>query len=151
MKMQIQFSVLVALACTLLAHGAVPQSGRIGPMEVYPDPVRTPGAANPEINQENIQDNLCNPQWSTKQIRPPSGYTSKLKKKQLGEYSDSVHQAGTELINPKKGKVDITLCVSHSDNMACYEEDHLISLENRGDPTNPRNLFPEPFNPTFPF
>jgi hypothetical protein len=34
----------------------------------------------------------------------------------------------------------------HSDNMACYEEDHLISLENGGNPTDPRNLFPEPFN-----
>ena len=30
--------------------------------------------------------------------------------------------------------------------MACYEEDHLISLENGGDPTDPRNLFPEAYN-----
>ena len=51
-----------------------------------------------------------------------------------------------ELINPKTGKVDITLCVSHSDNMACYEEDHLIPLEDGGNPTNPRNLWPEPYN-----
>jgi hypothetical protein len=93
--MKIQFSVPVALACILLAHGAPPPSGRIGPPEIYPDPVKTPGAANPEITQGNIQDNICNPLWSTKQIRPPSGYTSKLKKKQLGEYGDSVHQAGT--------------------------------------------------------
>ena len=35
--------------------------------------------------------------------------------------------------------------MEHSDNMACYEEDHLISLENGGDPTDPRNLFPEPY------
>jgi len=30
--------------------------------------------------------------------------------------------------------------------MACYEEDHLISLENGGHPTDPKNLFPEPYN-----
>ena len=30
--------------------------------------------------------------------------------------------------------------------MACYEEDHLISLEDGGDPRDPRNLFPEPYN-----
>ena len=34
----------------------------------------------------------------------------------------------------------------NSDNMACYEEDHLISLEAGGNPTDPRNLFPEPYN-----
>ena len=30
--------------------------------------------------------------------------------------------------------------------MACYEENHLISLENGGNPTDTRDLFPEPFN-----
>jgi hypothetical protein len=30
--------------------------------------------------------------------------------------------------------------------MACYEEDHLIPLEIGGDPTDPRNLWPEPCN-----
>jgi hypothetical protein len=30
--------------------------------------------------------------------------------------------------------------------MACYEEDHLVSLENGGNPTDPRNLWPEPYN-----
>jgi hypothetical protein len=30
--------------------------------------------------------------------------------------------------------------------MACYEEDHLISLEDGGDPKDPRNLWPEPYN-----
>jgi hypothetical protein len=30
--------------------------------------------------------------------------------------------------------------------MACYEEDHLISLEDGGNPTDPRNLWPEPYN-----
>ena len=146
MKMQIRFSALVALTSILLAHAAPPPSGRIGPPEIYPDPVRTPGAANPDITQYNIQDNICSRQWSTKQIRPPSQYTSKLKRKQLRHCGDTVHQTRAELINPNTGKVDTTRCVVHSDNMACYEEDHLISLENGGDPTDPRNLFPEPYN-----
>jgi hypothetical protein len=30
--------------------------------------------------------------------------------------------------------------------MACYEEDHLIPLEDGGNPTDPRNLWPEPFD-----
>jgi len=36
--------------------------------------------------------------------------------------------------------------VARSDNPACYEEDHLISLENGGDPKDPKNLWPEPYN-----
>lgn len=35
--------------------------------------------------------------------------------------------------------------MAHSDNMACYEEDRLISLEDGGDPKDPRNLWPEPY------
>ena len=146
MKMQIRFSVPVALACILLAHGAQPPSGRIGPPEIYPDPVSSPGAANPDITQHNIQDTICSRRWSTKQIRPPSAYTSKLKRKQLRQYGDTVHQTRAELINPNTGKLDTTRCVMHSDNMACYEEDHIISLEAGGNPTDPRNLFPEAYN-----
>jgi len=118
------------------------QPHRIGPADIYPDPVRTPGAANPQVTQQNT---ICNRRWSTKLIRPPAEYTSKLKRKQLREYGDTVHQTRAELINPSIGKVETTRCVAHSDNMACYEEDHLISLED-GDPTDPRNLWPEPHN-----
>jgi hypothetical protein len=146
MKMRIHFTIPVAIACILLAHGARAQSSRIGPADIYPDPARTPGAANPQVTQENIKDNICNRHWSTKQIRPPAGYTSKLKRKQLREYGDTVHQTRAQLVNPNTGKVDTTRCVAHSDNPACYEEDHLISLEDGGSPTDPKNLFPEPYN-----
>jgi hypothetical protein len=146
MKMRIHFAIPVALPCILLAHGSQPKSSRIGPADIYPDPVRTPGAANPEVTQENIQDNICNRHWSTKLIRPPAGYTSKLKGKQLREYGDTVHQARAQLINPNTGKVDTTRCVAHSDNMACYEEDHLISLENSS--TWTRTDMPRPANPS---
>ena len=146
MKIRIPITIPVALVCILLAHGSQPKSHRIGPAEIYPDPVRTPGAANPEVTQENIQDTMCNRHWSSKLIRPPAQYTSRLKRKQLREYGDTVHQTRAQLINPNTGKVDTTRCVPHSDNVACYEEDHLISLEDGGDPTDPRNLWPEPYN-----
>jgi len=131
-----------------LVVGSVPpaQPHRIGPADIYPDPRMTPGAANPDVTQENIGENICNRHWSTRLIRPPAEYTSKLKRQQLREYGDTVHQTRAQLINPATGKVEITRCVAHSDNMACYEEDHLISLENGGNPTDPRNLWPEPFN-----
>ena len=146
MRTRILFAFLAAGIGILLAHVPPAQPNRIGPADIYPDPVRTPGAANPQVTQQNIKDNICNRQWSTKLIRPPAGYTSKLKRKQLREYGDTVHQAKAQLVNPDTGKVDATRCVAHSDNMACYEEDHLISLEDGGDPTDPRNLWPEPYN-----
>ncbi len=146
MKARIPFAILAAGIGMALAGAPPAQQRRIGPADIYPDPVRTPGAANPQVTQRNIQDNICNRQWSTKLIRPPAGYTSKLKRKQLREYGDTVHQARAELVNPRTGKVDTTRCVPHSDNMACYEEDHLIPLEDGGHPTDPKNLFPEAYN-----
>jgi hypothetical protein len=146
MRTRILLAILAAGIGMLWASVPPVQPRRIGPAEIYPDQHRTPGAANPDITQHNIQDNICSRQWTTKQIRPPSGYTSRLKRKQLRRYGDTVHQTRAELINPNTGKVDTTRCVMHSDNMACYEEDHLISLEAGGHPTDPRNLFPEPYN-----
>lgn len=86
-----------------------------------PDPKRTPGAVNPDITQANIGKNICNPKWSTKSIRPSSSYTTRLKAEQLGQwgYKDQ--------------------------NLSHYEEDHLISLEIGGHPTDPKNLWPEPY------
>ena len=54
MKMQVRFSVPVALACILLAKGAQPRSSRAGPAEIYPDSAMTPGAANTDVTQHNI-------------------------------------------------------------------------------------------------
>lgn len=98
MNRQIRLVIPLAAICSLLAHGA--QSRRIGPEDIYPDRARTPGAANPEVTQGNIRDNICNPQWSTRQIRPPAEYTSTLKRKQLREYEGTVHQTRALLINP---------------------------------------------------
>jgi hypothetical protein len=108
------------------ANSASESQSRIGPPDIYPDAQRTPGFANPDITQENLQDTLCNPHWSTKSIRPPERYTEELKVKQIREY---------EYADAK---------------LRDYEEDHLIPLEVGGNPTDPRNLWPEPYETSIP-
>jgi hypothetical protein len=146
MKTQVFFAVLAEGAIILLANPPKAHHRSVGPADSYPDAAMTPGAANPEITQEIINDNICNRHWSTKLIRPSTGYTNRLKCKQLREYRDTFHQTRAELINPDIGKVDTTRCAANSDSVACYEEDHLVSLEDGGDPEDPRNLWPEPYN-----
>ena len=79
----------------------------------------TPGVANPDVTQDTISTTICVSGYS-RSIRPPSDYTSKLKVEQMAAYGRSG---------------------SPSD----YQEDHLISLELGGHPTDPRNLWPEPY------
>lgn len=120
--------ISIALVVLLLAHFAtVPVMNssystreRAAPPWAYPDRNRTPGAANPDITQANAQNTICNPNWSTKSVRPSSSYTTKLKREQLEE----LRLPGI---------------------LADYEEDHLIPLELGGDPKDPRNLWPEPY------
>jgi hypothetical protein len=99
---------------------------RLGPPDIYPDPVRTPGALNPDITQYNLRETICNPRWSTRSIRPPVAYTNRLKFDQIREY----------------GYPDT--------NMKIYEEDHLVPLALGGSPTDPRNLWPEPYETSVP-
>ena len=77
-----------------------------------PDPLLTPGTLNPAVTQDNIHATICVSGW-TATIRPPASYTNALKKTQIVQY----------------GYVDTAL--------ASYEEDHLISLELGGNPTDP--------------
>lgn len=86
-----------------------------------PDPSFTPGALNPDVTQENIDSTICIKGW-TKTIRPPAYYTNRLKKVQIREY-------GYYDANPRD-----------------YEEDHLVPLSVGGNPTDQRNLWPEPRN-----
>lgn len=110
-----QISTNLTLPVSEVVHKA-------GPPDIYPNPDWNPGFTNPEINQGNISQNICNKNWSTKSIRPPVSYTTPLKIKQIQQY----------------GYTDT--------NTASYEEDHIISLELGGNPTDPRNLWPEPYN-----
>ena len=104
------------------AGGTSVAGAKAGPAELYPDAALTPGFANPDITQANIGETICNPAWSTKSVRPPSSYTTRLKREQMQQ------------LGLPGGTGD-------------YEEDHFISLELGGHPTDPRNLWPEPYNP----
>ena len=86
---------------------------------VVADPRRTPGVLNPDVTQATIRTTICVTGW-TRTVRPPTDYTNALKLKQLRAYG---------LRGPP----------------SAYQEDHLISLELGGDPTDPRNLWPEPY------
>jgi hypothetical protein len=86
---------------------------------ILADPVRTPGVLNPDVTQANIRSTICRHGW-TDTIRPPTSYTNELKRRQMRQYGE----AGA---------------------LSDYQEDHLISLELGGNPTDPRNLWPEPY------
>lgn len=84
-----------------------------------PDKNCTPGAIDPNVTQDNIDQTICVSGYS-KSVRPPASYTNKLKVQQITSY-------GYSDFNTKD-----------------YEEDHLISLELGGAPKDPKNLWPEP-------
>jgi hypothetical protein len=90
-----------------------------------PDPLRTPGATNPAVDQSDIHTTICVSGW-TATVRPSSTYTTDLKVKQLA--SGYAYRGDT--------------------NTGDYEEDHLISLEIGGSPRSELNLWPEPYNVT---
>lgn len=84
-----------------------------------PDPACTPGALNPDVTQDTIGSTICVSGW-TATVRPPSSYTTALKKKQIVEYGYS------------------------DTNLSDYEEDHFVPLELGGAPRSEENLWPEP-------
>ena len=114
----------VLVAATVLCVGLL-GGFRTGPPPQPLSPDRaswrlTPGVANPDVTQETIGETICTSGW-TKTIRPPTDYTNELKAQQMMEY----RRAGS---------------------MSDYQEDHLISLEVGGHPTDPRNLWPQPID-----
>jgi hypothetical protein len=110
---------LVAIALLLVAIAIVSPHGSSSKGPYHADIARTPGVLNPDVTQANIDSTICRHGW-TKTIRPPTSYTNELKKKQMREYN--VGGSSTD-----------------------YQEDHLISLELGGHPTDRRNLWPEPY------
>ena len=88
-----------------------------------PDRTVTPGALNSAVTQENIDKTICISGY-TGTIRPPASYTTKLKTKQLA--------SGPYAVTPAK--------------LSDYEEDHLVSLEIGGNPTDEKNLWPQLWN-----
>src|SRR5579883_2250992 len=82
---------------------------KAGPAEIYPDSTKTPGAADTSVTQANISQNICNKNWTTGQVRPPTSVTNRIKKQTMQDYG-------------------FTDAANH------YELDHLISLQNGGCP-----------------
>jgi hypothetical protein len=112
-------AALLAVAFILLGLAILTPSSSSSKGPYAADITRTPGVLNPDVTQATIDTTICKHGW-TKTIRPPTSYTNELKRKQMREYG-----VGGALSD--------------------YQEDHLISLELGGDPTDPRNLWPEPY------
>ena len=112
-------TLLVAIALLLLALAFFSPHGSPSRGPYHADAARTPGVLNPDVTQATISTTICVHGW-TRTIRPPTSYTNALKERQMREYG---------------------VGGSPSD----YQEDHLISLELGGHPTDPRNLWPEPY------
>jgi hypothetical protein len=109
-----------------------PEVARSGPDFLYPNVALNPGFPNANVTQNTIAATICNPSWSTSTIRPPQSYTDQLKLQEMPQYGDTVADRAKK-------------CVPQSNQPSCYEEDHLIALEDGGHPTDPRNLWPEPY------
>ena len=112
-------TALIALALLLLCVVILAPHRSSSKSPYHADITRTPGVLNSEVTQATIGTTICVHGW-TKTIRPPTSYTNDLKRRQMREYG-----------------------VGGS--MSDYQEDHLISLELGGHPTDPRNLWPEPY------
>jgi hypothetical protein len=112
-------ALLVAVALVLFGLAILRPHGSSSKGPYHADIARTPGVLNSDVTQANIGTTICRHGW-TKTIRPPTSYTNDLKRKQMREYG-----VGGALGD--------------------YQEDHLISLELGGHPTDPRNLWPEPY------
>lgn len=79
---------------------------------VLPDPRDNPGVLNLGVSPANIRATICTHGW-TATVRPPTSVTNTLKAKLL--------PAGHKLLD--------------------YELDHLLSIEDGGSPSDPRNLW----------
>ncbi len=97
---------------TCFYHGALPDAGC------------TPGAIDPRVTQENIQQTICVSGY-TATVRPPVSVTNAIKAEQMVAY-------GVGGADPKT-----------------VEEDHMIPLEVGGAPRDPTNLWPQPWEGTY--
>jgi hypothetical protein len=86
--------------------------------QVLPDPVCTPGAINPKVTDDTLDNTICRTGY-TKSIRPPKAITDAEKQASAAAYGYTGPLSGVEF-------------------------DHLVPLEVGGDPNDPRNLWVEP-------
>ncbi|MER6066272.1 hypothetical protein ABT167_34905 [Streptomyces sp. NPDC001792] len=112
-------SLALAAAGLTVTTGSAHAAGCSQDYLPLPDPVCTPGDLNPDVTQDTIDSTICVSGW-TATVRPPSSYTTALKKQQIAEYGYS------------------------DTNLSDYEEDHFVPLELGGAPRSEENLWPEP-------
>jgi hypothetical protein len=86
-----------------------------------PDPNLTPGATDPEVTEANIKESICKVThftW-TEGHMPPASFLENIEREQLKQYGYS------------------------DPNMKHYQMDHLIPLSLGGNPTDPKNIWPQ--------
>jgi hypothetical protein len=115
----VTFRLLVVAALALAVRALVLAQRKSDTHALLADPVRTPGVLNPDVTQATIGSTICVQGW-TRTVRPPTDFTNELKLRQMHAYGETG--------SPSE-----------------YQEDHLVSLELGGHPTDPRNLWPEPY------
>jgi len=94
--------------------------------DALPNSAMTPGALNPAVTQDNLDETICRRGGYTRSIRPEESYTERMKRDGIRSYGYA------QAMGPDAAR------------FGNYEEDHLISLELGGSPTSPANLWPEP-------
>ena len=110
-------------AALLLAGSVLAQDASISQSGInklaLPNPVFTPGAIDPAVTPQNLQSTVCVKGY-TATVRPDKKYTNRLKREQLRQFNYADR-------NPQN-----------------YEQDHLIPLSIGGNPSDPKNLWPQP-------
>lgn len=96
---------------------------RVGPQAAYPKPELTPGAIDPNVTEQDIDDTICVPHY-TATVRPSSAVTRRL-------------------------KLDLMRTYAISGEPSDYELDHFIPLELGGCSDCVANLWPEPYEGDF--
>lgn len=91
------------------------------PTHIPPVPVHTKSFVPGVIDSKATKAKVCVPGYSST-VRPPKSYTNALKVKQLKQWNYK------------------------DQNPTHFEEDHFIPLELGGSPTDPSNLWPEPWS-----
>jgi hypothetical protein len=121
--------LLVSFLVTALGSNAVAQT-TLPPIPTgcemqgdgLPDSSCTPGELNQRVSQSNIHSTICVPGWSKleRDKYAPQSYTNPLKTGLMKSYSLDPADRGN------------------------YELDHLIAIEDGGDPHSVNNLWPQP-------
>ena len=113
------------IICSIILSSFYSSAYAATPDWVVQDKKITPGVLNKDVTQANISTTVCKAGW-TATIRPTVTYTNNLKDTQLKTtYASYTKIWGTSA--------------------SAYEEDHLISLQLGGNPSDPKNLWPQPY------